>query len=375
MKFQLPVQVIYKTVTQLSSVAGSTNKDDIVQNIYLKVQNGELVLRATNYGLEMTTTLALVDDGMSVIEGETTVNASKLTQVLSKMPNTANVHFSVIEDEMTITSGTSEFVLRVRSAKDFPVFEEEDVTQKIVLSQKKLKSIIDRSAFCVSADDFRDYLKGIRLEADSSTLSVFTSDGHRMAILETTLDVPVESFLGVCLIKKCATEISKLLSFTDDLVELSFSKNILVTQINNTRLSSKLLICGYPNVRAVIPKIFTTYIVPRAQTNDLISSVAILSSKRLNGVTMNFDHNSLQLRSENSEHEVATAQLEISNDNEPVEISLNASYVNETLNVIRSQNVKFSFSQPIAHAMIEAESYDDNDCGVTAKYVISRVVV
>lgn len=375
MKFQLPVQVIYKTVTQLSSVAGSTNKDDIVQNIYLKVQNGELVLRATNYGLEMTTTLALVDDGMYVIEGETTVNASKLTQVLSKMPNTANVHFSVIEDEMTITSGTSEFVLRVRSAKDFPVFEEEDVTQKIVLSQKKLKSIIDRSAFCVSADDFRDYLKGIRLEADSSTLSVFTSDGHRMAILETTLDVPVESFLGVCLIKKCATEISKLLSFTDDLVELSFSKNILVTQINNTRLSSKLLICGYPNVRAVIPKIFTTYIVPRAQTNDLISSVAILSSKRLNGVTMNFDHNSLQLRSENSEHEVATAQLEISNDNEPVEISLNASYVNETLNVIRSQNVKFSFSQPIAHAMIEAESYDDNDCGVTAKYVISRVVV
>ena len=230
MKFQLPVQVIYKTVTQLSSVAGSTNKDDIVQNIYLKVQNGELVLRATNYGLEMTTTLALVDDGMSVIEGETTVNASKLTQVLSKMPNTANVHFSVIEDEMTITSGTSEFVLRVRSAKDFPVFEEEDVTQKIVLSQKKLKSIIDRSAFCVSADDFRDYLKGIRLEADSNTLSVFTSDGHRMAILETTLDVPVESFLGVCLIKKCATEISKLLSFTDDLVELSFSKNILVTQ-------------------------------------------------------------------------------------------------------------------------------------------------
>lgn len=375
MKFQLPVQVIYKTVTQLSSVAGSTNKDDIVQNIYLKVQNGELVLRATNYGLEMTTTLALVDDGMSVIDGETTVNASKLTQVLSKMPNTANVHFSVIEDEMTITSGTSEFVLRVRSAKDFPVFEEEDVTQKIVLSQKKLKSIIDRSAFCVSADDFRDYLKGIRLEADGSTLSVFTSDGHRMAILETTLDVPVESFLGVCLIKKCATEISKLLSFTDDLVELSFSKNILVTQINNTRLSSKLLICGYPNVRAVIPKIFTTYIVPRAQTNDLISSVAILSSKRLNGVTMNFDHNSLQLRSENSEHEVATAQLEISNDNEPVEISLNASYVNETLNVIRSQNVKFSFSQPIAHAMIEAESYDDNDCGVTAKYVISRVVV
>lgn len=375
MKFLIPVQVIYKIVNQLSGVAVSSAKDDIIQNILIKVSNNELILRATDYGVEVTTTLALVNDGNSVIEGETTVNASKFSQVLSKIQNAANAIFTVVEDEMTIETDTSTFKLRTRNSKDFPVFDSEETSQKIVISQKKLKSIIDRSSFCVSLDDFREYLKGIRLEADGDTLSVFTSDGHRMAILETKLDVPVQSFLGVSLIKKCATEIAKLLSPSDELVELSFSKNTVVTQINNTKLTSKLLVCGYPNVRAVIPKVFSTYTVPRATTNDLISTVAILSSKRLNGVTMTFTKDKLSLRSENSEHEEANAALAISNDNDPVEISLNASYVNETLGTIRSENVNFCFAQPISNAMIEADSYDENDCGVTARYIISRVVV
>ena len=63
MKFQIPVQVIYKTVNQLSGVAVSSAKDDIVQNILIKVSNNELILRATDYGVEVTTTLALVNDG------------------------------------------------------------------------------------------------------------------------------------------------------------------------------------------------------------------------------------------------------------------------------------------------------------------------
>ena len=375
MKFQIPVQVIYKTVNQLSGVAVSSAKDEIVQNILIKVSNNELILRATDYGVEVTTTLALVNDGDSVVDGETTVNASKFSQVLSKIQNVANAVFTVVEDEMTIETDASTFKLRTRNSRDFPVFDSEQTSQKIVISQKKLKSIIDRSSFCVSLDDFREYLKGIRLEADGDTLSVFTSDGHRMAILETKLDVPVESFLGVSLIKKCATEIAKLLSPSDDLVELSFSKNTVVTQINNTKLTSKLLVCGYPNVRAVIPKVYSTYTVPRATTNELISTVAILSSKRLNGVTMNFTKDKLSLRSENSEHEEASSSLAITNDNDPVEISLNASYVNETLGTIRSQNVNFCFAQPVSNAMIEADSYDENDCGVTARYIISRVVV
>ena len=376
MKFSITLSSISKQLSEVASIACSApNKEDITQNILINVTGNELTFKATNYNIELQTKIPVMD---VVSEGETTVNAVKLKDTLANLDINSDVVFELANEKLIISNSCVSFEIRARSSKDFPSFEIDNIVQSIVLKQKQLKNIIDSSSFCVSNEDFRDYLKGVRFELNGTKLEIFTSDGHRMAILETNLDnqEPTIAPFGAILTKRCATQLSKILDDNGESeVTLSFTKNAVLTTCNNYSLVSKQIICGYPNVRTVIPRTIDTQLsIPRESFSNLIKQVSVLSSKRINGVTFNFGNGKVDLRCENSEHEVATASLDLPDAQTPIEISLNSQYVREVLNVLKSENVLFCFSQPMAQVMIKPDT-EENEFGIKSSYIISKVVV
>ena len=376
MKFSITLSSISKHLSEVASIACSApNKEDITQNILINVTGNELTFKATNYNIELQTKIPVMD---VVSEGETTVNAVKLKDTLANLDINSDVVFELANEKLIISNSSVSFEIRARSSKDFPSFEIDNIVQSIVLKQKQLKNIIDSSSFCVSNEDFRDYLKGVRFELNGTKLEIFTSDGHRMAILETNLDnqEPTIAPFGAILTKRCATQLSKILDDNGESeVTLSFTKNAVLTTCNNYSLVSKQIICGYPNVRTVIPRTIDTQLsIPRESFSNLIKQVSVLSSKRINGVTFNFGNGKVDLRCENSEHEVATASLDLPDAQTPIEISLNSQYVREVLNVLKSENVLFCFSQPMAQVMIKPDT-EENEFGIKSSYIISKVVV
>ena len=376
MKFSITLSSISKQLSEVASIACSApNKEDITQNILFNVTGNELTFKATNYNIELQTKIPVMD---VVSEGETTVNAVKLKDTLANLDINSDVVFELANEKLIISNSSVSFEIRARSSKDFPSFEIDNIVQSIVLKQKQLKNIIDSSSFCVSNEDFRDYLKGVRFELNGTKLEIFTSDGHRMAILETNLDnqEPTIAPFGAILTKRCATQLSKILDDNGESeVTLSFTKNAVLTTCNNYSLVSKQIICGYPNVRTVIPRTIDTQLsIPRESFSNLIKQVSVLSSKRINGVTFNFGNGKVDLRCENSEHEVATASLDLPDAQTPIEISLNSQYVREVLNVLKSENVLFCFSQPMAQVMIKPDT-EENEFGIKSSYIISKVVV
>ncbi len=378
MKFSVLLSNLKKQLDEVVSIAGTApNKEDITQNILINVSENMLNLKATNYNIELKTIIPL-DDVES--EGEITVNANKLRDTLSNLDINSNVSINLDEDKnlLIISDGNTSFEIRTRSSIDFPSFELEDIEQEITIKQCLLKNIIDSSVFCVSNEDFRDYLKGIRFELNGTKLEIFTSDGHRMAILDTQLDAQnttSSGSFGAIITKKCAAQLSKILNDSGESeVVLKFTKNAVRTSCNNFSLASKLINCGYPNVRTVIPKsIDTTFSIPRVIFNKLIQQVSVLSSKRVNSVAFSFGNGKVDLRTENSEHEVATASLPLPDAQTPIEISLNGQYVRDVLNVIKTDNVLFCFSQPMLNVLIKSDSTENN--GMNACYIISKVVV
>lgn len=376
MKFSILLSDILKPLQEVAGIAGvSSNKDDITQNVLVKAEQGRLQLKATDYNLELEAVLPLAD---LQEEGTITVNAVKLCETLKHLDANSLVSFTsdASREILELKASKTNFEIRTRDAANFPPFEKETEETVIVLKQKQLKELIDKSKFCIAVEDFREYLRGMRLEAVDTTLSVFTSDGHRMAILDTQLQAPVKSQFGAILTKKCADELSKILDPNADTnIELKFTKKTVSTELNGFVLSSKLLVCSYPNVRSVIPKNIETMIsIPTEPLAKSINRVSVMASKRVNGVSFIFADNKVMLRSENSEHEIATDELSIDYNGTPLEIALNASYVNEALNATKAQNVFFCFTSPIAHALVKPESTDgEND--VKSMYIISKVIV
>lgn len=375
MEFTAPLATFLKPLQNICSVAGtSANSDDITQNILLSLKDGMLTFRGTDYRIELSYCVAVE----SREEGTVLVNAAKMREACSKlsMQSLVSMHTEgPAEGELIVQSGPTVFQMRTRAADDFPSFPVEDVQQTVSIKQKYLKNIIARSIFCISQEEFREYLRGMRMEFDQQKLTVFTSDGHRMAIVDSQVNTPLSDFYGVTLIRPGAAQLDKILEPVEDDIEISFCKNMFHTQCNGYTLKSKLLVCGYPNVRGVIPKeVRWQAPVNRAQLRQEIARVAVLSSRRINGVNMMFSDGVLNLRSENSEHEVATSEMPIDYHDDQIDITLNASYVAEVLSAIPTEEVYFNFSQPLINVMIEPKD-EPEDSGVKTRYLISRVVV
>ena len=377
MKFSVLLSDIKKQLDSLVNIAGSSpNKEDITQNILINITGNTLNFKATNYNIELKTIIP-IEDVLS--EGEITVNASKLRDTLSNLEVNSLLTFSLDDNQniLHISDGVTSFDIRTRTSIDFPSFEIDDITQEISLKQGELKKIIDSSIFCVTNEDFREYLRGIRFELTGSKLEVFTSDGHRMAIIELELEnqVSADVTFGAILTKKFAVELSKILSDeSDSLITLQFTKNAVLTNCNNFSLASKLITCSYPNVRNVIPKSIEKIVpIPRQNFNKLIQQVSVLTSKKIKGVTFSFENGKIDLNCENSEHEVAHASMVLPDLDYTVEISLNSQYVRDVLNSIATDNVLFCFSKPLAHILIRAADYDTSTIKIS--YIISKVVM
>ncbi|MBR1612740.1 MAG: DNA polymerase III subunit beta [Succinivibrio sp.] len=381
MNFTVLLSAVIKQLGEVASIAGSApNKEDITQNILICAENGVLTLKATNYNIELIT---VINEVTIESEGRITVNAKKIKEILGNLDPNVLVNFEYIADKglLKISTPVSNFEIRTRAADDFPSFDVENIDQTIVVQQKQLKNLIDSSIFCVSNEDFRDYLKGIRLELMNGKLDVFTSDGHRMAVIELklegqTVQNPSGTF-GAIITKSCAQQLSKILEESaESTVTLQFTKNAVLTTCNNYSLASKLINCGYPNVRAIIPKaIDKSVLVPKDELSALIKQISVLSSKRANGITFNFGDGLVRFRAENSEHEVSTGSMPLPGAQEPIEISLNAQYVREVLGAIKgSDNVLFCFGNPIINVLIKPEK-EENECGVKSSYIISKVLI
>lgn len=382
MEFTAPLASFLKPLQHLCRIAGSAKPsssaaEEMVSFLMLEIKDSNLIIMATDYKVQLSYSIPV----SSISEGRILVSAEKLSSTLSRVPAQSLITFIADEDNedgtLIIQSGNTRYRLRFKSKFAFPDFNpnHEEVEQVLAVEQGKLRRMIDSSIFCVSAEEFREYLRGVRFEAEQDMLTIFTSDGHRMAMVESRLARPLDNVFKVTLLQRSAEELKNILQNSDEVVELNFTRNMFTASCNGYSLAAKLLICNYPNVRGVLPKeIVTSVKVNRSSIKDEVAKVAVLSSKRVNGVNMVFTPGELKFRAENSEHEVATSKLDIDYDGPEVDITLNATYVNGVLGAIESENVLFEFSRPLVSAMLKPADLPEN-APVQTRYIISRVVV
>lgn len=379
MQFAVNVSDIIGPLLELVSIAGENladNKDDICNNILMSVKGRQLFLKTTNYSMTMSTSVpVLVVDK----EGSTTINAFKLRDVLNTLKGESRLYFNLDKEHenLSLSSDTTKFEMRTRNAECFPGIEPEGPSEKITISQSLFKTLLDKARFCIcGSGDYRDYLKGLRLEAEQDQLAIFTSDGMRLTMLEAGIDNHVSAFIGVILTKKCVDKLYSILDGNSDgKFDITLTKDTFSTVCNGYTLVSKLIIADYPAVRGILPKnIGSTACVPR---DNLMRQMKKVSSIIVNGVRtviFSFNNNMLQLCCKNTEQELATTDLPVSFSAKPLEVAYDADKLREILEKIDSKNVIFSFSEPLTNTMLTLPE-DVQSPSFRARYVMSRIVL
>jgi len=282
----------------------------------------------------------------------TTVGARKLIDILRSLPNDLVVTLSAGQNKLTLQGGKSRFTLQTLPADDFPLVNEAvDFGPMFAVPQKTLKALINQVHFAMAVHDIRYYLNGILFIAEGKLLTLVATDGHRLALAQSTLDTEIPK-QEVILPRKTVLELQRLLKDEDTPIEMRFAANQAKFAFSGMEFVTKLVEGKFPDYNRVIPKNHKNAVVMgRAPLLSSLQRAAILTSDKFKGVRINIEPGSLRIASSNAEQEEAKEELEIDYEGDAIEIGFNVTYLMDALANMGSEMIKLELQDTAASAL------------------------
>ena len=336
MRFSLQREVFLKPLTQVVNVVERRQTLPVLANLLAQVQDGQLSLTGTDLEVEMVARTQ-VDDAQ---DGETTIPARKLFEIVRALPDGSKVTVSQSGDKITVQAGRSRFSLASLSANDFPAIDDVETTERIRVPEAALKELIERTSFAMAQQDVRYYLNGLLFDLGESRLRCVATDGHRLALCEAPLDADIATKRQIILPRKGVTELQRLLEGGDRELELELDRSHLRVKRDDVTFTSKLIDGRFPDYEAVIPIGADREVtVNREVLRAALQRAAILSNEKYRGVRVEVSPGQLRISAHNPEQEEAQEEIEAQTTVDDLAVGFNVNYLQDALGALRDEEV------------------------------------
>jgi len=276
MKLSIEQPKLAALIARVIDAVESRNTIPILGNILLKAGGDTLTATATDLDIQCTSTAeATVTD-----PGSTTVSASMFAQIVGKLAKGKLVTLESKGLTLHITSGRSELELATLPIDDFPKIATDQYESQLTSSQEDIKRLFDLSAFAMSTEETRFYLQGVYLHTIAGKLRTVTTDGHRLAQIDSLVDADIA---GVIVPRKTVGLVKKLLGEGDLTIKVSVGK--VLFDLGHTVVISKTIEGTYPDYARIIPKDHVTEAtVSAADVKQAAALVSLVSGERTKAV-------------------------------------------------------------------------------------------
>jgi DNA polymerase-3 subunit beta len=361
MKLKIDRALFLKSLTHAQSIVERRTTVPILSHVMLSTKDQTLTLTATDLDLSFTQTLeAHVEKS-----GTLTVSAHMLYDIVRKLSakEPLSLDLNIQNQQLTLTSGKSEFILSTLSHEEFPIFQQDTLPCTFELPSATLRKLIDATRFAMAVEETRYYLNGLYWHACDEThkLRIVATDGHRLARSQTDLPTQASGMPGVILSRKTVGEIRKIIDELDGSISIGLSESQMRFAFGNTTLTSRLIDGTFPDYQKVIPeandRILSMNTKDFAQAVDRVS---IITSERSRAIKLSLRDNLLVLAAVSSENGSAREELAVSYTYEPLDIGFNAKYVLDVTNHLVGDEVKFLLSDSTAPVIIHDQGDMDN---------------
>lgn len=350
MKFQIPCHVISGVLHKLSGVVAKRQTSPVLGNVLVKAVENVITLAVTDLEVELVVKQPCeIETG-----GETTIPARKWLDICSSLDEDIMLKVSVDGDRAMLEAGRGRFTLSTLPSTEFPLISEVPSEISFSISQKILKSALEATHFSIPKQDVRYYLNGLMMEMSSSLLRCVATDGHRLAMKDISIAIVVsEENYQVIVPHKGIQELMRLLTDSDDSVNIAIDNRHICLDIGNMKFTSKLVDGRFPDYQRVIPEGGDNVLVADNQLlSQTLTRVAILSNDKYRGIRMVLGQNNLQIRANNSEQEEAEDELVADYTGDEFEIGFNANYLLDAIHAIGSEKVKIILTDSNSSCLI-----------------------
>lgn len=358
MHLAISKEKIVELLGAVTSVVERKHTLVVLSNVKITISEDDITITGSDLEVELVAK-AKLEPGECKTPGEICIPAKKLHEICKALPAQAIVNISINEDQRChIKSKQSKFTLSTSPGSDFPLLVKPERPQtnstKIQISNSELKRLFDKTSFAMAVSDVRYYLNGTLIEIDNNIVRAVTTDGHRLAICETSAEADTQEIIQAVLPKKSVIELQRLTSTKENTLHLNLDKELIMVETHqetkdgykySIQMTTKLIDGRFPEYKRVTPvgndKIA---LIDVGEFKQAIHRVSILSNEKLKNMIFRFTENNLDLKANNPDQDQAIEDLAIDYNDEELELSFNSQYIIDVLNVISHSDVQIEMA-------------------------------
>ena len=352
-------------LNSLQSITGKKGTMAILANILIQTQENFIELISTD--LEVAIKKNVAAEILS--PGSLTLPAKILYEIVRES-GSDNIKIEEKDKNWArIKTGSSIYNLAGTSSEEYPKFPEYNEESLISLPCEIIRELIDKTIFSAAQERESNYtLTGILLEKENkeegtSFLKMVSSDGHRLSIMEKELDnesknISIEK--NTLIPRKGVSEIKKVCEGQKNF-SLGADKKQLVIQTKNSLMIVRLMNGEFPDYKSIVKVIEKDNVIEidRNKFLDSLKRTNLFSEDTFNAIQLTVEDNQLILSSQNMDFGNAKDEMAINYTGDPLDLGFNCRYFIDTLQVMRSENIKAYVNSDQSPCLIEG----DDDLG------------
>jgi DNA polymerase III subunit beta len=340
------------------------NTIPILANVLLEATTDEVKFLATDLEVGLRSKCsASVTKG-----GALTLPAKKLYEIVKALPET---DVRIEEDKNGVKVAADRFDSRMQTLprEDFPTLPDSSGSFSATLPREVVKQMVSKTQFAITGEDTRYFLNGALFILKPDSMSLVSTDGHRLALVTVEREKTKVKGKGgdgvdedrVILPRKTMLELSRLLSEGDGDIQYERGENHLFFDIGGRLLISRMIDGQFPAFERVIPKSNDKRVeFDRDRLTSAVRRVALLSNERSRAVKFSMDKGKVEIASSSPEFGEAKEVLTVDYSAAPVTICFNAQYVVDFLGAVETDSVALDFKDEMSQAVMSpvgAEGY------------------
>lgn len=324
-----------------SAVSTGRTSHPILATVLLDATSKDsLSLSGFDLKLAITTTIPAA----VTTKGSAAVPYGLLAPLVAKLPSDAAVTIAVFGSRVALATAAGEYSLTALDPSDWPaLIEPSAVSTPITIPLPDLQAAISATAHAASRDEAKQ-LHGIHISLDPMGIQAAATDGHRLSVYGSA---PLAETPAITIPATMLRELQHL----DDDITVTADNAYVRLATDRTVITSRILDGTYPDFAKLIPDSFaTTATVDRKALLAAVARVAILADTHNNIIKLAI-----------GDMLAVTADVELGNGSEtlaitttgkPVTFAVNASYLQDALKAMPSQQVTLSANKPTTPVVI-----------------------
>lgn len=367
MKFRVKRGDFLHELAYITPVVEKSTKMPILSHVLLDARGEEqkILLAGSDLDISIKATCpALIEE-----PGAIALPARELTDIVRYMPEDAEIEIATTDQErVLIRSGRTRYRLVCLPDDTFPTIPPQPEGLRLTIPGEMLRKMIQMTIFSITQEQTRFTLSGVLLSINRNFIKMVSTDGHRMAYVESPKAFEdLETELKILIPKKTVAELAKLLTLEKIDVQFAHDENHLFFKVQDRLLVSRLLAGQFPNYELVIPRNLQQRVALSADALKLtINRMNVLADEVSKRVIFKVEKGRILLQSENVSKGEAEEEIDIDYDGDPVVLGFNSQYLLEFLNVVETDEVNFEFTDEEAAGMFRPRG----ELEYTYKYIV-----